>query len=142
MAEKMKAPDNLEKYASFFTDDKFWHKLARAFKKAGIKVVYAALVLFYSLQDPRISKKDKALIIGSLGYFILPVDLIPDFLPAIGFSDDLAALLLAFYKVKKCITPEVKGRAEDKLHQWFGEYDKNEIVLEAEDYEIRQNDAE
>ena len=78
----MKAPRNLEKYASVFSDDKFWHKLARAFKQAGVKVVYAALVLFYSLQDPRISKRDNALIIGALGYFILPFDLIPDFLPA------------------------------------------------------------
>lgn len=135
----MKAPRNLEKYASFFTDDKFWHKLARALKKAGIKVVYAALVLFYSLQDSRISKKDKLLILGALGYFILPVDLIPDFLPAVGYTDDLAALLLAFYKVRQCITPEVKERAETKLRQWFGEYDQNEIVLDADDYEIKDS---
>ena len=135
----MKVPKNLEKYASFFTDDKFWHKLARAFKKAGIKVVYAALVLFYSLQDPRISKKDKALILGALGYFILPFDQIPDFMPAVGFSDDLAALLLAFYKVRQCITPELKERAEAKLRQWFGEYDKTEIVLDPEDYEIHHD---
>ena len=138
----MKAPRNIEKYAAFFTDDKFWHKLARAFKKAGIKVVYAALVLFYSLQDSRISKRDKALIIGALGYFILPVDLIPDFLPAVGFSDDLAALLLAFYKVRQCITPEVKEKAEAKLHQWFGEYDGNEIVLDPDDYEFKNTDHE
>lgn len=135
----MKVPKNLERYASFFTDDKFWHKLARAFKKAGIKVIYAALVLFYSLQDPRISKKDKALILGALGYFILPLDLIPDFMPAIGFSDDLAALLLAFYKVRQCITPELKDKAEAKLRQWFGEYDKNEIILDPKDYEIHND---
>lgn len=135
----MKVPENLEKYASFFTDDKFWSKLARAFKKAGIKVVYAALVLFYSLQDPRISKRDKLLILGALGYFILPLDLIPDFLPAVGFSDDLAALLLAVYKVRQCITPEVKDKAETKLHQWFGEYDGNEIVLDPQDYEIKKD---
>ena len=138
MAEEMKAPKDLEKYASFFTDDKFWHKLARAFKKAGVKVVYAALVLFYSLQDPRISKRDKLLIIGALGYFILPVDLIPDFLPALGYTDDLAALVLAFIKVNQCITQEVKEKAEAKLRQWFGDYDKNEIVLDPDDYEINQ----
>lgn len=138
----MKAPKDLEKYTSFFSENKFWHKLARAFKKAGIKVVYAALVLFYSLQDPRISKRDKALIIGALGYFILPLDLLPDFLPAVGFSDDLAALMLAVYKVHKSITPEVKEKAEAKLHQWFGEYDGKEIVLDAEDYEIKQTDHE
>ena len=138
MAEEMKAPKDLEKYASFFTDDKFWHKLARAFKKAGVKVVYAALVLFYSLQDPRISKRDKLLIIGALGYFILPVDLIPDFLPALGYTDDLAALVLAFIKVKQCITQEGKEKAEAKLRQWFGDYDKNEIVLDPDDYEINQ----
>jgi uncharacterized membrane protein YkvA (DUF1232 family) len=127
MAEKMKAPDNLEKYASFFTDDKFWHKLARAFKKAGIKVVYAALLLVYVVKSPLTSKKDKGKILGALGYFILPIDVIPDWIPVAGYTDDLAALTWAIYSVAKNVTPEVKQQAKAKLKELFGEYDEKDL---------------
>ena len=50
--------------------------------------------------------------------------------------------MLAVYKVRQCITPEVKDKAQAKLHQWFGEYDGKEIVLNADEYEIKQTDHE
>lgn len=138
----MKAPDNLEKYTDIFSDSRFWDKVKKAAKRAGIKVIYVALVLYYALQDPRVSSKDKAIILGALGYFILPVDLIPDFLPGVGFSDDLAALIFAMVKVSKGITPAVKDRANAKLHEWFGNYNENEIIIDPEDYDIRPDDQQ
>ena len=123
----MKAPKDLEKYTSFFSDDKFWHKLARAFKKAGIKVVYAALVLFYSLQDPRISKRDKALIIGALGYMISPLDVIPDAIPIAGLTDDFAVLMYVLKKVWTDIDPTIVEQAKEKLSKWFDEEEIDEI---------------
>ncbi|PEO50494.1 hypothetical protein CN563_02685 [Bacillus sp. AFS026049] len=46
-------------------------------KKAGVKVVYVALLLFYTLQKPTTPVWAKTVIVGALGYFILPIDLIP-----------------------------------------------------------------
>ena len=66
-------------------------------------------------------------ILGALGYLILPTDLIPDLLPAIGYTDDLAALMWALYSVAKNITPEVKIQARVKLGEWFNDYDSNDI---------------
>lgn len=45
------------------------------------------------LKDENTPGKHKMIIIGALGYFILPVDLIPDFIPVAGFTDDAAALI-------------------------------------------------
>ena len=91
----MKAPRNLEKYIPNYDVEKFWKKLRRSLRRMGAKAVYYALLLYYALQDPQISRKDKGMILGALGYFLLPLDLMPDFLPAIGYTDDIAALAFA-----------------------------------------------
>lgn len=116
----MKTPKDIEKYQDYYSEPQFWDKAKSVARQAGIKVIYAALVLYYALQNPAISMKDKGMILGALGYFILPVDLIPDFLPALGFTDDLAALVIVYNKVSKAITPEVKAQAKAKLYTWFG----------------------
>ena len=125
----MKAPKNLEKYVPNFDADKFMKKLRRTVRRLGAKAAYYALILYYALQDPQISKKDKTLILGALGYFLLPLDLIPDFLPALGFTDDIAALGYAVYKVINCVTPLVKSQAEGKVYEWFGDVDQSDLIL-------------
>ena len=126
---KMKAPKNLEKYGSNFDSEKFLKKLRRTVRRLGAKAVYYALILYYALQDPQISRKDKTLILGALGYFLLPLDLIPDFLPALGFTDDIAALGYAVYKVIRCVSPDVKSKAEEKVYEWFGDVDQSDLIL-------------
>ena len=126
---KMKAPKNLEKYVPNFDTEKFWKKLRRTLRRLGARAAYYALILYYAMQDPKISRKDKTLILGALGYFLLPLDLIPDFLPAIGFTDDIAALAFAVYKVLHCVTPIVKDQAEAKVYEWFGDVDQSDLIL-------------
>jgi uncharacterized membrane protein YkvA (DUF1232 family) len=128
----VKLPDNLEKEieksGKFFSDDKFWGKLKRIAKKAGSSVVYAVLLLYYTLQKPEVPKKAKAIIIGALGYFILPADLIPDALLGLGFTDDLGALGIALFQVAMYIDVDIKNKAKEKLQVWFGEnVDTSEI---------------
>ena len=102
------------KYEKNYSENKFWDKLGTVAKKAGIKVVYAALLLYYVLKNPMTPRKDRNKILGALGYLILPLDLIPDWIPVAGYTDDLAALTWAIYTVAKCITPEVKEQAAAK----------------------------
>ena len=118
----MKALDNYEKYQKYFSDNQFWGKLKKIARKAGIKVAYAALLLYYVLRNPATPKADRTKIVGALGYLILPTDLLPDFLPVVGFTDDLAALAWALYSVAKNVTPEVKIQARQKLGEWFDDY--------------------
>ena len=125
----MKAPRNLEKYLPNYDAQRFWKKIRRTFRRLGVKAVYYALILYYAMQDPQISRKDKTLILGALGYFLLPLDLIPDFLPAFGFTDDIAALTYAVYKVINCVTPLVKDQAEAKVYEWFGDVDQSDLIL-------------
>ena len=121
--------DGYDSYKQHYDENDFWEKLRRFARKAGIKVSYAALLLFYVLKSPMTTSKDRAKIIGALGYFILPIDLIPDFIPVAGYTDDLAALVWGVYCVIKSITPEVKAQAAEKLHEWFGDFDDHMLDL-------------
>ena len=119
----MKALANYDKYQKYFSDDQFWGKVKKLVRKAGIKIVYIALLLYYVMRNPATPKADRTKILGALGYLLLPTDLIPDFLPVAGYTDDLAALSWALYSVAKNITPEVKIQARQKLGEWFEDYD-------------------
>ena len=126
---KVPQGEEIVKYARLFDEKEFWDKMKRFGRKAGIKVVYAALLLYYVLKSPATSAKDRAKILGALGYFILPIDVIPDFIPIAGYTDDLAALTWGVYCVIKGITPEVKANAAAKLHEWFGDFDDHLLDL-------------
>ena len=118
---------NYDRYEKDYSDNQFWDKLRKVARRAGIKLIYFALLLYYVLKNPATPSADRAKILGALGYFILPVDLIPDFIPVAGFSDDLAALVWALYSVARNVTPEVKIQARQKLGEWFDDYDQTTV---------------
>lgn len=123
--EKPNLPDFMS-YKDKFTNRKFTEKISRIAKRAGVKLVYAALVLYYTLESDKVSVKDKAVIIGALGYLISPLDVIPDAIPIAGLSDDLAVLIYVLHKVWGDVSEEVKAKAKAKLSMWF---DIDEIEL-------------
>jgi len=122
-----KVPQNIESYQSEYSESGLWKKVKTVAKKAGIKTIYMVLLLHYVLKSPNVSIEDKAKIYGALGYFILPIDLIPDFIPIVGYSDDAVALAYALHAVWKNVTPEIKQQAQQKLRSWFGNYNPDEL---------------
>ncbi|WP_276892961.1 YkvA family protein [Hallella bergensis] len=109
------------KYKDKFTSNGFVEKISRIAKRAGAKFVYAALILFYTLESEKVSVKDKAIIIGALGYLISPLDVVPDAIPIAGLGDDLAVLIYVLHKVWGEVSEEVKAKAHNKLSKWFDE---------------------
>jgi len=112
---------NSSKYQKYFSTDGFWWKLKKGAKKAGIKVIYSGLLLFYALESPNTPLRAKVQIYGALGYLILPLDLVPDLLPIVGYVDDLSALGLALASVARSIDDDVKRKAKSKLKDFLGE---------------------
>ncbi|MBR3657319.1 MAG: DUF1232 domain-containing protein [Prevotella sp.] len=122
----MELPDFMN-YSGKFSKKEFAEKLSRIAKRAGAKLVYAALILYYTLQSDKVSKSDKAIIIGALGYMISPLDVIPDAIPIAGLTDDLAVLLYVLKKVWTGIDPEIVDKAKRRLSKWFDEDEIAEI---------------
>ncbi|WP_431731879.1 YkvA family protein [Bacillus timonensis] len=110
--------DDMEKH---YSEEKFWEKLKKFALRAGHSVVYTALLLYYVLQKPNLPAKARVTILAALGYFIFPVDLIPDLAVGIGFTDDLGALGVALFQVAMHIDEDVKAKAKAKLVDWFGD---------------------
>jgi uncharacterized membrane protein YkvA (DUF1232 family) len=122
----MELPDFMN-YGGKFSKRDFAEKISRIAKRAGAKLIYAALILYYTLQSDKVSKKDKAIIIGALGYMISPLDAIPDAIPIAGLTDDLAVLLYVLKKVWTDIDPEIQAKAKKRLSKWFDEDEIAEI---------------
>ena len=111
----------VQKYGTYYSDNRFWKKVERVAIKVGASVLLPLFTLYYMLQDDKVSLQHKAYIVGALGYFILPIDLIPDgILPVIGFTDDIAVMTLVLKLVKDSITPEIKARANARVSEIIG----------------------
>ena len=121
----MELPDFMS-YSNKFTNGEFLEKIAKIAKRAGAKLVCIALVLYYTLQSDKVSIKDKAIIVGALGYLVSPLDVIPDAIPIVGLGDDLAVLLYVIGKIGD-VSEEIKEKAKSKLTKWFDEDEMEEI---------------
>ena len=122
----MELPDFMQ-YSNRFSKTAFVEKISRIAKRAGAKLVYAALILYYTLQSDSVSVKDKAIIIGALGYLISPLDVVPDAIPIVGLGDDLGVLVYVLQKVWGNVSEDVKTKARERLTKWFDEDEIEEI---------------
>lgn len=114
----MELPDFM-KYKDSFSKSGFVEKIQRIAKRSGAKLVYAALILYYTLESDKVPLKDKAIIIGALGYLISPLDFVPDAIPIAGLGDDLAVLIYVLKRVWGEVDEDVKSKSRAKLSQWF-----------------------
>lgn len=131
-----------EDYAEHFSEEKFWDKLLKFGKQAGVKLTYGALLLYYTFQKPTIPKKVKSIILGALGYFILPIDVIPDITPVVGFTDDLGMVVAALVVVAAYIDGDTKQLAKNKVTDWFGEGAVKDTRALDEELEKNREDRE
>jgi uncharacterized membrane protein YkvA (DUF1232 family) len=94
--------------------------LKKATLTAGKKTLLTALILFYCLQDRDTPTWAKGVIIGALGYLVLPMDMIPDLLPGAGYGDDWGALVAALGTVAAYVKDEHKTKANAQMKRLFG----------------------
>jgi uncharacterized membrane protein YkvA (DUF1232 family) len=106
-------PPEIEAEREEFVRASFWDKLRAVVPK--IPFAESAVAAFYCATDPATPARVKLTLMGALAYFILPVDVVPDFLPLIGFGDDAAVLALAIKIVGDQITPLHREHARETL---------------------------
>lgn len=117
---------NLNLYEKYFSESELWQKIGKFGKSIGATVLYPVFLLFYLLKSGEVNLKEKAMIIGTLGYFILPLDLMPDTLP-FGFTDDELSLMAAISALASCITIDIQNEAKEQLRKIFGEFDEKAL---------------
>ncbi len=98
-----------------------WQSLKKVAGKASRKTLNAALVLFYCLRDKDTPTWAKGVIVGALGYLILPADMIPDIIPGAGYGDDWGAIVAALATVAAYIKDIHKAKAAEQVERLFGQ---------------------
>ena len=128
MSKEIQSIDDIDpKYSKDYSEDSFWDKIKTVLKKAGLPLIYKALQLYYVMQRPDCPNGIKAAIIVTLGYFISPIDFIPDFIPIVGFTDDLAAVVAALVMAQMYVDEEVKRQAREAIDRIFGAGTSDEL---------------
>ncbi len=97
----------------------FWIKTRRFANK--IPMMDEVVAAYFCAMDPATPKKVRATLLGALAYFIMPVDMIPDFLAFVGFSDDIAVLSIAISTVSAHITDAHRDSAKTALSERLGD---------------------
>ena len=83
------------------------------------------LLLYFIMVSKDTPKSDKLMILSTISYLVLPIDLVSaKRLPIIGWIDEAFSLSVAFQKVSKNITPEIEWKTDKLLDKWFPEYTK------------------
>ncbi len=93
----------------------FWPKMARFL--ARVPFARQALAAWYCAFDPATPGRVKGMLLAALAYFVVPVDLIPDLLPGLGFSDDLTVLATTIGLVRAHMKPRHYEAADKALEE-------------------------
>lgn len=124
MTAPPKTASAIAAFADNYSPSRLWDKLRRAARRAGYEVLEKALWLYYAAEKPDTPTWARSTAYGALGYLILPVDAIPDFLLGAGYTDDLGVLTLAVATLVQYIDDDVRRQTTNRLKQWFGYGDR------------------
>jgi uncharacterized membrane protein YkvA (DUF1232 family) len=96
----------------------FWATLKKAARY--VPFVDELVAAYFCAMDPLTPTRVRVILLGALAYFVMPIDTIPDFLIAFGFSDDATVLMTVITAVRSYITPAHYSAAQEALKQDVG----------------------
>ena len=102
-------------YRRHYSEPDFWRKVGGMPRDAGRAVVEKAVTLYVILTASETPLWARALVVGALGYFICPLDAIPDVIPVVGYADDVAVMALVLTQLDRFVTPAMRGRVQRLL---------------------------
>ena len=93
--------------------------LLRLLRRAGRVVARPSLECLELLLDAGTPPPVKLTVLAALTYLLVPLDLVPDLIPAAGFSDDLVAITTLLTLCGRHRTEAIRLRAQRRLDRWF-----------------------
>ena len=119
--------EEMSKYTSAYSDEGLLEKIGKYAKQIGLNLMYEVLLLWYVLDKEDLPADVKFKIYAALGYFISPIDIVPDVLPVVGYTDDAVAVGLAFGIAHMYVDEDVRRKAKAKIDDIFGAGTSNEL---------------
>lgn len=109
---------HLPSHGEDFEAESFMTWMTKKLKKLGSEILEKALLAYYVLIDAKTPNAAKAILVSALAYLVLPIDVIPDFIPVVGFADDLAALAAAIAAIAEHIRVRHLRRTREQMREW------------------------
>ena len=91
----------------------FWPKLKR--NLARVPFAEDLVAAYFCALDPATPVRSKAILLGALAYFVMPADMVPDVILALGFVDDAAVIMAAVNAIKPNLKEHHRQRARAVL---------------------------
>lgn len=114
----------------------FFEQIKKKSVNGSIETTKMMLELYYVMMDEKTSSLNKVIIGGAFAYQFLPNDFMPrDEYGILGLLDNAAVMLLAYKRVKKCVTPEIAKKVEDTLREWSDSIN-NFTIMKPEDQRV------
>lgn len=99
-----------------------------AMKKGLVAKIWDKVLFLWDVyKKAEIPVRLQVIIIGALLYLILPVDIVPDFIPGVGLVDDVGVILLVFNEVSKYVIPKAVKKVQDSIQESY--YSKIDFKL-------------
>jgi len=117
-----------------FDLDKIFRHVALYFKSLSTKGLYIILLLVNAYKASETPAWAKRIIIGSLAYFVSPIDSIPDLTPFIGMTDDMGVLSFGLVTIACYIDNDVKSKARIQLEKFFDEKIEDTTLVEIDNW--------
>ena len=105
-------------YGKHYSEKGLGQKIVTLPDSTKTKLLKKVATLYAILTEPDVPVWVKASIIGAFGYFICPVDVIPDVIPIVGFLDDIAVMGFILVELSAYDSSSVQTRAEELLAKW------------------------
>ena len=119
---------NEQDYQQAYNEKALQDKLHRQSLSLSCDLIEKVLTLYYLLQDQKTTAWVKTSVVLALGYFISPIDAIPDAIPVIGYSDDLAIITALLSQIEDRITPAIETQAQKKLPDFCTDEHELELI--------------
>lgn len=94
----------------------FW----RTFKRASRHIPFAdeLVAAYFCALDPKTPLRVRGTLLAALAYFVLPFDMVPDFILGLGFTDDIAVLTAAIANMRANIKPQHRKAAQAAIERF------------------------
>lgn len=94
-------------------EERFGRRLFALLARVARRIPFAgdAVAVWFCARDPETPTRVRVTLMAALGYFVLPIDAIPDILPVLGFTDDAAVIAAAVAAVAGAIKPRHREAA-------------------------------
>lgn len=124
----MSVKKKIQVYRDKFSETRFWKFIGQKSRALSQGTVYSALLLFYAYKKKETPGWAKRIVLGTLGYLLMPLDAVPDLSPLIGFTDDVGILSFGLVTIAAYIDQDVRNTARNRMVKWFDHLEEDTLA--------------